>query len=66
MGNPAEHEARADAERSGEVVGSDVDRIESALLGELVRLRPDDEPTVELKPKRRPIEHIDLWGVDSV
>lgn len=33
--NPAEHEARKDAERSGQVVGSDVDRVESDLLAEL-------------------------------
>jgi hypothetical protein len=32
--NPAEHEARADAERSGSIVGGDVDRIEHALLSD--------------------------------
>ena len=35
MANPAEHSARVDAERSGQVVGSDVDRVESDLLQEL-------------------------------
>lgn len=37
--NPAEHGARAEAERAGTIVGSDVDRIESDLLAELC----DDE-----------------------
>lgn len=33
--NPAEHEARADAERHGTVVGGDVDRIEHLILDDL-------------------------------
>lgn len=32
--NPAAHSAREDAERSGQVVGSDVDVVEDALLSE--------------------------------
>lgn len=34
MANPAEHEARADAERSQTIVGSDVDRVESLALAD--------------------------------
>jgi hypothetical protein len=33
--NPAEHSARNEAERLGVIVGSDVDRVEDALLTEL-------------------------------
>ena len=34
MADPAMHSARAEAERLGVLVGSDVDRIEAALLAE--------------------------------
>lgn len=34
--NPAEHSARDEAERLGVIVGSDVDRVEDALLAELL------------------------------
>lgn len=33
--NPAEQEARADAERSGQIVGNDVDRLEAAILADV-------------------------------
>jgi hypothetical protein len=53
--NPAEHCARAEAERAGTIVGSDVDRIESALLAE-----PDDEGTGAWL-----VGETSLWGVES-
>ena len=33
--NPAEHEARADAERRGDVVGSDIDVVEQHILDDI-------------------------------
>lgn len=44
MADPAAHSARADAERSGTVVGSDVDRIESALLADIALEGEDFHP----------------------
>ncbi len=43
MSNPAEHEARKDAERRGQVVGSDVDRIEAAALAAALADAAGDE-----------------------
>lgn len=43
MGDPAMAAARDEAERNGTIVGSDVDRVEHDLLGELAALsRPPD------------------------
>ena len=44
MANPAEHSARAEAERLGEIVGSDVDRIEDALLADVALEGEDFHP----------------------
>lgn len=53
--NPAEHSARAEAERAGTIVGSDVDRIESDLLAEL-----DDEGAGAWL-----VGETSLWGVET-
>lgn len=59
MANPAEHSARAEAERRGDIVGSDVDVVESRIIADLAG--DEDEWGAWLVRGESPL----LWGFEE-